>query len=413
MKEKIKQLRTELATLTNQTKTLYAELEAKGADKVTADERTKLDNMIDDGMKKREEMNRLIALADNDEFVNQPADAPKAGGKRGGGAARPKSWGQIVVASDQYKKNDGLTMKPVQVKDLYSGGDGTAGGLLIQPMRETEVVNLAPQRERTLLDLLNIVRTTSNSIEYYALVSRTNSAAVVSERTATDGSAGNDVYGLKPASNLVFAQKTAVIKTIATYVKESRELLQDAPRLADTIDGELTDMLEIVLENEVLNGDGSGNHFTGILATPDIGTRTQGTGARSDANDTKADTLRRAIGDVRMEFYRADGIALSPADSEALELEKDQEGRYMNVYDPVQLRIWRVPIVEVDALEEGTAVVADWKRAATLYDRMQTEIRISENVDDDFIRNAIRILAELRAGLAVKRPKAVVQVTFS
>lgn len=411
MKEKVKQLKTELATLTNQTKTLYAELEAKG-DKVTADERTKLENMIDDGMKKREELTRLEGLLSNDEYLNQPESEPVAGGRKGGGTERPKSWGEIVVASDQFKNNNKRSMQPVNVKALYDSVDG-AGGYLVRPQREPEIIDIARQRDRTVLDLVNVSQTTQSAVEYMLMITRTNNAAVVSERTATNGTAGDDVFGLKPESNIVFDLKTAPVKTIATWVAASRQILADAPNLRNTIDNELIYMLEIVLENEILNGDGTGNHFTGVLATPDIGTRTQGTGARSEAGDTKADTLRRAITDVRLEFYKADGVAVAPEDSEALELEKDQEGRYMMVFDPVQLRVWRVPVVEVDALEEGTSVVGAWKLGATLWDRMEAEVRISENVNDDFIRNAVRVLAELRAAFAVKRPKAFVQVTFS
>ena len=48
---------------------------------------------------------------------------------------------------------------------------------------------------------------------------------------------------------------------------------------------------------------------------------------------------------------------------------------------------------------------------ATLYDRMEGNIRVSENHSDFFVRNAIAILAEERIALAVKRPESFCTVT--
>ena len=409
----LKEKNTELARLNTETRREYDELErkyVKKGEQVPQEEADKVEAKADAIIKLRQEITRLEALKEADDYVTKPAGEAQAGGKKGI-TQTPQSWGQIVIASDQFKSNNKREMAPVNVKALYDSADA-AGGYLVRPQRETEIVDIARQFERTLLDILNVSQTTQSAVEYMQMITRTNNAAVVSERTATDGSAGDDVFGLKPQSNIVFDLKTAPVKTIATWIPASRQILADAPNLRNMVDNELTYMLENVLEDEVLNGDGTGNHFTGVLATSGIQTRTQGAGARSEATDTMADTLRRALTDLRLEGYASDGIALSSADAEAVELEKDVENRYMNVYDPVTMRIWRVPVVEVFALDAGTAVAGNWRIGATLWDRMETEIRVGEP-DDYFLRNAVAILAELRAAFAVKRPKAFVQVTFS
>jgi hypothetical protein len=48
---------------------------------------------------------------------------------------------------------------------------------------------------------------------------------------------------------------------------------------------------------------------------------------------------------------------------------------------------------------------------ATLWDRMQTEIRVGEPTDY-FLRNAVAILAELRAAFGVPRPLAFEKITL-
>ncbi|HEU5013959.1 MAG TPA: phage major capsid protein [Roseiflexaceae bacterium] len=406
-KDQIVKLRTEVQTLTNQAKATYADLEAKGAD-APQEERNALNTLIEDGTKKRQELERLEQLQASDDYVNAPRPA-KADPRISGEHRQRKSWGQIVLESEQFKAAArGSTvqeprMDRVNVKAVYGSSDG-AGGYLVQVQREPEVIDI-PQRETTILNLINVAQTNSDAVEYASLASRTNNAAPVAEFTG-------GTFGLKPESDLTFTLATANVRTIATWVAASRRILQDAPRLQNTIDTELTQMLQITLENEVLSGSGSGEHFTGILNASGILTRTQGSGSRSAAGDTVADTIRRAITDVRLQFYIPNGIVMNPADVEAVELSKDTTNAYIEVFDSATGQMWRTPVVESAAITAKTALVGDLKMGATLWDRMQTEIRVGEP-NDFFVRNAVAVLAELRAAFAVTRPLAIEKVTLT
>lgn len=401
--------RTELQQLVVQAKGLYADISARlerGED-VAEEERTKLNALIEDGTTKRAELERLEELERLDQFMNQPEGERKS---RAGAPERPgrrKTWGQIVAESKEYKHardTRAERMDRVNVKALYSGTDAS-GGVFVVTQRDTEVVDL-PQRPRSVIDLVYSAQTESDAVEYVEMTTRTNAAAPVAEYTG-----GN--FGLKPESNLVFALRTAPVKTIATWIPASRQVLSDAPLLRSLVDNDLSYMLDVTLENQILNGDGLGNNFTGILATAGIQVRTQGdVGDRGgEALDTKADTLRRAITDIRLEFYEATGIVLNPGDGEDLELLKDANGMYLKVYDAATGNIWRTPTVESPVIAADTALVGNWRLGATLWDRMQTEIRVGEP-NDYFLRNAVAVLAELRAAFAVKRPKAFEKVTF-
>jgi HK97 family phage major capsid protein len=215
---------------------------------------------------------------------------------------------------------------------------------------------------------------------------------------------------------MTFALDTASVKTIAHWVGASRQILADAPQLEDTINGELLYGLRILLENQVIAGDGSGQNFTGILNWSGIATRVMSASAPSGrgqtTTDTKIDTIRRAITDIRLAFYTANGIVLNPADGEALELAKDSTGNYLNIYDPVAMRIWRVAVIETPAITALTGLVGDFSLGATLWDREQANVRVSENVASDFIQNMVRILAEMRAAFAVVRPLCFEKITF-
>lgn len=411
--EQIKVLRTGVQTMTNQAKSLYADLETKG-DKATADERVKLENLIADGTTKRKALDQLIELEANDQAVNQPESKGRVTALAIASSEPRKSWGNTVIESKEFKENNGREMKAVPVHEskvvitLNEGSSG-AGGALFRPDRLPDIFDIARQQAPTILDLVNNAQTTSNAVEYVRLTARQNLAATVAELTDPAGAT-------KPQGDLTFDVVTAAVRTIAEYVVATRQLLQDAPRLSDTIDSELIYQVKRVLEDNIVNGTGSGSTFTGILATSGIQVRTMHAttpvGRGQVVGDTKATTLRRAITDIRLAFYEPSAIALAPADSEAMELTEYAANRYMLSFDPVSMKVWRVPVVETQALAAGTAIVGSWKIGATLWDRMQAEVRVSENVGNQFIQNLITILCELRAAFGVIRPLAFEKVTL-
>lgn len=408
---RIKTLRTDISTMATQAKNLYTELEGKG-DAATADDRTKLNNLIDQGTEKRKELTQLEALEGLSE-VNEPRDEAKhKPDARGRGR---KSWGQTVVSSEQFKAAQGRPsegkMSPVQVpgniKALY-GGTSASGGALVDPDLLPEILDIVRQRPFTVIDLVNQSETQSDAVEYVEMDSRTNAAAPVAEYTS-----GN--FGLKPESNLTFNLKTAPVKTIATWIAASRQILMDAPQLQSLVDTELRYMVRNVLETQMVSGDGTGQNFTGMLNTSGIQIRTMHAttpvGRGQLTTDTKMTTLRRAITDIMLEFYEATGILMNPADLEDLEISEYNANKYSNAFDPVTRRVWRTPVIETMAIPALTALVGNFALAATLWDRMQTEVRVGEP-NDYFLRNAVAVLGELRAAFAVKRPKALEKVTM-
>jgi HK97 family phage major capsid protein len=416
----LKAKRTELATLINTAKTQYAEMQQKG-DAVTQEDRNKLDALVADGQKKRQELDTLETLAAMDEQANAPA--PGEGQKavqRADEPAEPlqarrsfKSWGRQVVESPQFKMNDGREMHPVPLRsnlqelkvvtNLFTTTQSISEPVLYDMDRQLGVLDIARQQPPSVIDLVNKVRTSAGAIEYVGMTARQNLAAVVPESSAGAG-------GSKPQGDLTFTLYTATVKTIAEWIAASRQILSDAPRLQDTINGELIYQVMRILEDQILNGDGTGNNFTGIYNWSGIQTRTMSltapVGRAQTTSDTKLDTLRRAVTDIWLAFYMPTGIVISPADGEALELAKSSQGAYLKEYDSVTGRLWRVPAVETPATAAGKALVGNFLMGATLWDREEANVRISENVASDFIQNMVRLLGEVRAAFAVVRPQA-------
>jgi hypothetical protein len=95
-----------------------------------------------------------------------------------------------------------------------------------------------------------------------------------------------------------------------------------------------------------------------------------------------------------------------------MELTEYGANRFMLSFDPVTMRVWRVPVIETQVLAAGTAITGAWKLGATLWDRMEADVRTSENVGSQFIQNLITVLAELRAAFGVPRPLCFEKVTL-
>ena len=172
------------------------------------------------------------------------------------------------------------------------------------------------------------------------------------------------------------------------------------------IDNELLYGLRLTEDDQILNGNGTGTNLTGIT---NAGVQVQALGS-----DTRVDAIRKSITKIALAYYEATGMVVHPSDMEQIELEKDADERHMltaSIAVGPEARIWRLPVVESAAITVGTALVGSFGIGATLYDRMEGNIRISENHSDFFVRNAIAILAEERIALAVKRPESFAIVT--
>lgn len=414
---KIKDLQKRISEVSAQAKGLYAEMEADEA-KRTADNREKWEKMLDDGKALKAELENVKRMEELDEFVNEPEREGKGLEgieDRGGRVAPVKSWGFGVTESEGYKAAQKAGFRspkdipPAEVKAIYEGSEAT-GGALVFSQRRTEITDQAKTAPTTLLDIMNVSPTNSSSIDYVVVTGYTNNAAEVKE---WDTDETPDTFGKKPESDLAFDLQNSPVQTIAHWVAASRNVLDDAPRLRNLIDTKLVEGLRRRLEGQVVAGNGTAPNLRGIRNVSGIQTRSGAAGsasARFVTGDTKLDTIRRAITDVALAFGQADAIVLHPADAESIELQKDDNNNYMNVYDPVAQRVWRVRVVENLAMTANRGLVGDFRTGATLYLREDAVVRFFEQHADFAIRNALVILAELRAALAVFDPELFVDV---
>lgn len=284
---------------------------------------------------------------------------------------------------------------------------GTAvGGSLVQNDVLPGVKVPILLRPLNLLDLIPTSRTVSDSIEYVAETAFTNAAAPVPEATATTGTSGT-----KPESTLTYATLLAPVRTIAHWIPVTNRMLADAPALQGQIEARLLQGLDLVLESQIISGDGTGENMTGILNAAGINSQAKGT-------DSAVDAIFKGMLQVQITgLSNPTAIVLNPVDFGNVRLARENSatgtlGGYL-MGPPSQsgpLTLWGRPVITSLGLVAGTALTGDFAMACMLFDREEGQVRVGW-IDQQFIRNMRTLLAELRTAFAVFRGPAFSKIT--
>lgn len=316
-----------------------------------------------------------------------------------GGDVKHESFGEKFVNSEKYQAFRSQTTPRGRVDLTFNAAitsvttdtDGAAGDL-VTPTRVPGIV-APPDRRMTVRDLLSQGRMDGNTLEYVRETGFTNAAATVAEG------------GKKPESTMKFDMVSTTAKVIAHYVKASRQILDDASQLASYIDNRLRYGLAYVEEQQLLNGDGTGQNLLGIIP------QAEAFAAPFTVTDaTNIDTIRLAMLQAQLAEYPATGIVMNPIDWARIELTKDADGRYIigNPQGTIGATLWGVPVVATQAIESDKFLAGAFRLGAQVFDRWQARVEIATENEDDFIHNMVTILAEERLALAVYRPEAFV-----
>ncbi|WJR68136.1 phage major capsid protein [Neorhizobium sp. CSC1952] len=333
-----------------------------------------------------------------DRFESSPAGRGMAANDNG------SSLGDIVVANRdvQALTSEFRGTAKVKISEELAAitsapatvGNTTSPGTSLVPAHRVPGIVTPFERELRVRDLFARSRTTSNSVEYAVETGFTNNAAPVAETTQ------------KPTSDLTFELKTAPVRTIAHLFKASRQILDDAPALASYISRRGVYGLELVIENQLLFGNGTGQNINGLVpqaaafAPPFTGVA-----------DTALDRVSQAIAQVEATSAPVNGIVLHPTDWRALIGTKDADERYLAKDVPFGVQaptLWGLPVVRSLAVQQGTFLTGSFNVGAEIFDRMETEVLISSENVDDFEKNMVSIRIETRLAMAVYRPTAFV-----
>lgn len=201
----------------------------------------------------------------------------------------------------------------------------------------------------------------------------------------------------------IYEPVTEALKKIACYIKETDELLSDAPFLESVVRGRGVYEQQKAVEAELVSQ---------LTNTPGINTTYQNAGLTFD-NLLKAKcAVEAATG------YDADTILINPVDLQTLLLTKDETHQYLMggpAYAPygngaygAYLPIWGCKVIATNAITQGNAVIGAFKQGAAVVTKANEGLRVevSNSDQDDFIKNLITVRIEERVLLAVRVPSA-------
>ena len=321
----------------------------------------------------------------------------------GGRNDQRQSIGQTVIDSAEYKAfaaKPGKGSVSVDVKQtitsLTTDADGSAGDL-VRVDRVPGVI-VPAQRRMTIRNLLAPGRTDSNMVEYVKESGFTNAAAIQTSEGAD-----------KAESTMKFDLAQAPVRTIAHFVRASRQILSDAAGLQSHIDVRLRFGLMLKEEDQLLNGSGTGVNLSGLIVNSTVYSP-----AFVPTHLNRIDTIRLAMLQAAVAEWPASGIVLNPLDWAAMELTKDEEGRYVfaNPQNLAAPALWGLPVVATAAMADDKFLVGAFSPAAQIFDNGNTRVEVSTEDNGNFTKNLVTILAEQRLTLVVYRSEALIYGDF-
>jgi HK97 family phage major capsid protein len=289
-------------------------------------------------------------------------------------------------------KSAGLTIKSGDIlPDIQMNTIVTADPT--SPPQQLPNVVGGPEKRLGLRQMFQNIPATGGSFTYQKELVYTNSAE------AQVGDAAE-----KAESGLTFEEKVQTISTYAHWLKVSKQVLSDAPQTVDFTARRLIHGLESKIENAILNGDGTSSKLSGLL---DSGNFT----AHSPAGGSDGlENLRAAKKALQAADFDCNLFILNPTDAEAIDVIQDSTGQY--VYgDPRAADgtvIWGTPVFISTYLTAGQFVALDRFQAATVHQRADALITLSDSDDDNFTKNLSTMLCEARLGFAVHHAAGII-----
>lgn len=408
----------------------------QGEETVTAEQSKELDarwkeiedlkTQVDEETKFADRGKRLKAI---DDFLAQPVHRPDMG--NGGGPAQPelKTMGELLINTPEFKtwRNqiapEGKEMgtfkfgrspdiKPADVglgdlsfKDLVMTVPGTAGGSLVRRDYGPWPIDL-PLRPLTIRDVVTILQTGSNLIEYVRVNALTRAAAIVPEATSA-----TDDLALKPKASMALEVVQTGVKTIAVIMQATRTILSDAPQLESMMTQFMRTDIDLELEEEVISGPGGANHFTGLENTANLTPQAFVADSEDTTGGLLTTTRKARTAALITGRARSTAFLLNPYDWETIDLARGAQGQFY-FGGPMQMgtkMLWGLPVIESEVIPQGTGYTGDLKQLV-IWDRQDPTVYMTDSNRDHFERNIIDILYEGRWAFGVLRPPAVVKI---
>lgn len=298
-------------------------------------------------------------------------------------APEVKTAGQLFMESDSFAsfKSGGVQKARIEVKNtIVNSGNETS--------RHDQLAGVIPGafRQLSILPTVASGTTGSNVVFFSRELSFTNAAAGTAEGSS------------KPESTLTFEEVSETVKTVAHFLKASKQALDDSSFLASYIDRRMSHGVNQKIESQVVNGDGTGQNLSGWLASGNstVTSPLLTTDIYGLANKMKSEVIAAD--------YMPDFFYMNPVDWSTLETTRRGSGdaafvaasgavTYVN--NGLTPLLWGLPVVTSNTVPSGT-IICKSLDADMFLDRQSTVIEMFEQDGDNVTTNLVTIRGEAR-----------------
>lgn len=313
-------------------------------------------------------------------------------------AAMLKRIGSIETISEQKKEMSDLELFCKRAAEVDRSVKGWSASQHIKAA--TDVVtgvqladidrSVAPQpTRRAARELFTNATISGNAITYFLQGAYEGTPAVTAENAK------------KPQNSTSFEPKTLALSKIAAFIKETDEIVTDAPFLASEVRNSLLYHLGVVEDSTLIGA---------VAGTSGIQNGTYGSGGTSIASDIITGILYAIRAIKANSAYSATGVVMNPADMYAAMIATDNNGQFYgggyfsSAYNQgaynAPISIWGVPVFESSDVNQGDVLVVA-KQAVKVWTKGGVDVKLYEQNEDDAIYNRVTLLAEERIACAV------------
>lgn len=308
-----------------------------------------------------------------------------------------------AFAGDSFANYKSGNSNKVKMELELKGSDMTVGNAYtgeVIPADRVPDLKFDPNRRIHVRSLIPTGQTSSNLIRFVRESAYDNAAAPTAQGSA------------KPQSDFDLTAVDRSVRTIPTFMRLTKEMLDDTPGLIAYLSSRAPSKLLNVEDTQILYGSGSGQNLHGV-ATDGSAWATVSFGSLIN----RFDVLAAAVVQTTKDEYAPNAILINPSDYLQLVSVKTTAGEYaLPSYVSMaggQMFIMGVPVYSINAVTAGDFFVGDWALGSQLFVRQGVTLEFFEQDADNVTKNFVTVRVEERVAFAVYNSKALVYGSFA
>jgi HK97 family phage major capsid protein len=302
-------------------------------------------------------------------------------------------------AFGNYKSGNANKVKlDLNLKEDMTIGNSYTGEVI--PADRVPDLKFDPNRRVHVRSFIPTGQTSSNLIRFV-------------RETAYDNAAAPTAQGLlKPQSDFDLAAVDRSVRTIPTFMRLTKEMLDDTTGLIAYLSSRAPSKLLNVEDTQILYGSGVGQNLHGVATDGSAWTT-----VRFGTLINRFDVLAAAVVQTTKDEYAPNAILINPSDYLQLVSVKENAGAYiLPSYVSMtggQMFIMGVPVYAINAVTAGDFFVGDWALGSQLFVRQGVTLEFFEQDADNVTKNFVTVRVEERIAFAVYNSKALVFGRFA